>query len=84
MPLQFGRSLAHIVNAVVWPVVLVIRNTDAQARRPPDDQRKRPIPVGNLTDNVIYDRLAPGVKQRLKELIGRDESGRLKKKMFQR
>jgi hypothetical protein len=40
--------------------------------------------VGNLTDNVVYDRLAPGVNQRLKELIGRDESGRLKKKMFQR
>lgn len=50
----------------------------------PADQRKRPILVGNLTDNVIYDRLAPGVKQRLKELIGRDDSGRLKKKMFQR
>jgi hypothetical protein len=50
----------------------------------PADQRKRPILVGNLTDNVVYDRLAPGVKQRLKELIGRDETGRLKKKMFQR
>jgi hypothetical protein len=50
----------------------------------PADQRKRPILVGNLTDNVVYDRLAPGVKQRLKELIGRDESGRLKHKMFQR
>jgi hypothetical protein len=50
----------------------------------PADQRKRPILVGNLTDNVVYDRLAPGVKQRLKELIGRDDSGRLKKKMFQR
>jgi hypothetical protein len=50
----------------------------------PADQRKRPILVGNLTDNVVYDRLAPGVKQRLKELIGRDETGRLKHKMFQR
>lgn len=50
----------------------------------PADQRKRPILVGRLTDNVVYDRLAPGVKQRLKELVGRDESGRLKHKMFQR
>lgn len=50
----------------------------------PRDQRKRPILVGKLTDNVIYDRLAPGVKRRLKELIGRDETGRLKHKMFQR
>ncbi len=50
----------------------------------PADQRKRPILVGNLTDNVVYDRLAPGVKQRLKELIGRNETGRLKTKMFRR
>ena len=50
----------------------------------PADQRKRPILVGRLTDNVVYDRLAPGVKQRLKELVGRDETGRLKHKMFQR
>lgn len=50
----------------------------------PADQRKRPILVGNLTDNVVYDRLAPGVKQRLKEMIGRNESGRLRHKMFQR
>lgn len=50
----------------------------------PADQRKRPILVGKLTDNIVYDRLAPGVKQRLKELIGRDESGRLRTKMFRR
>jgi len=50
----------------------------------PADQRKRPILVGKLTDNLVYERLAPGVKQRLKELIGRDESGRLKTKMFRR
>lgn len=50
----------------------------------PADQRKRPVLVGRLTDNVVYDRLAPGVKQRLKDLIGRNESGRLKHKMFQR
>jgi hypothetical protein len=49
----------------------------------PADQRKRPILVGNLTDNVVYDRLAPGVKQKLKEMGGRDETGRLKKKLFQ-
>ena len=50
----------------------------------PAEQRKRPILVGKLTDNIVYERLAPGVKQRLKELIGRNESGRLKHKMFQR
>ena len=46
--------------------------------------RKRPVLVGKLTHNLVYDRLAPAVKQRLKELIGRNESGRLKHKMFQR
>lgn len=50
----------------------------------PADQRKRPILVGRLTDNLVYDRLAPGVKQKLKELIGRNETGRLKTKMFRR
>ena len=50
----------------------------------PADQRKRPTFVGKLTDNVVYDRLAPGVKRKLKELIGRNESGRLRHKMFQR
>jgi hypothetical protein len=50
----------------------------------PAEQRKRPILVGNLTDNLVYDRLAPEVKKQLKELIGRDDTGRLKKKMFQR
>ena len=50
----------------------------------PAEQSKRSPLVGKLTDNLVYDRLAPGVKQKLKELIGRDETGRLKHKMFRR
>jgi P63C domain len=50
----------------------------------PADQRKRPILVGNLTNNVVYDRLAPGVRLELKRLTPRDEKGRLKHKLFQR
>lgn len=50
----------------------------------PAQQSKRSPVVGKDTDNVVYDRLAPGVKQKLKSLIPRDESGRLKHKMFQR
>jgi len=50
----------------------------------PADQRKRPILVGNLTNNVVYDRLAPGVRAELKKLTPRDEKGRLKHKLFQR
>jgi P63C domain len=50
----------------------------------PADQRKRPILVGALTNNVVYDRLAPGVRAELKRLTPRDEKGRLKHKLFQR
>jgi hypothetical protein len=50
---------------------------------PAEQSRRSPL-VGKLTDNVVYDRLAPGVKHKLKELIGRDERGRLRHKMFQR
>jgi hypothetical protein len=50
----------------------------------PADQRKRPILVGKLTNDVVYDRLAPGVRQELQRLTPRDEKGRLKHKMFQR
>jgi P63C domain len=50
----------------------------------PAQQSKRSPLVGKFTDDLVYDRLAPNVKDRLKELIGRDETGRLKHKMFQR
>lgn len=50
----------------------------------PADQRKRPIIVGKITNDVIYDRLAPGVRQELNRLTPRDEKGRLKHKLFQR
>jgi hypothetical protein len=33
---------------------------------------------------VVYDRLAPGVRQELIRLTPRDEKGRLKQKLFQR
>jgi hypothetical protein len=50
----------------------------------PAEQSKRSPRVGKDTDDIVYDRLAPGVKQKLKSLIPRYESGRLKHKMFQR
>lgn len=50
----------------------------------PADQRKRPILVGKLTNDVVYDRLAPGVRQELQRLTPRDDKGRLKHKLFQR
>jgi hypothetical protein len=49
----------------------------------PADQRKRPILVGRLTNDIIYDRLAPGVKQELHRITPRDDKGRLKQKLFQ-
>ena len=50
----------------------------------PADQRKRPILVGKITNDVVYDRLAPGVRQELHRLTPRDEKGRLKNRLFQR
>jgi len=43
----------------------------------------RPGVVGKWTDNIVYKRLAPGVREKLREIIPRDEKGRLKNKLFQ-
>ena len=39
---------------------------------------KRPKYVGKITNDIIYDRLAPGVLDRLQEIIPKDEKGRRK------
>jgi hypothetical protein len=44
---------------------------------------KRPILVGTLTNNLVYDRLAPRVIDELKKLNPRDSKGRRKYKQFQ-
>lgn len=44
----------------------------------------RPALVGKLTDNIVYQRLAPGVRDELRRLTPRNEKGRLKHKLFQR
>lgn len=49
----------------------------------PAEQRKRPVLVGKITNDVVYDRLAPGVRGELNRLTPRDEKGRLKQKLFQ-
>jgi len=50
----------------------------------PKDQQKRPVLVGKITNDVVYDRLAPGVRKELVRLTPRDDKGRLKHKLFQR
>jgi P63C domain len=50
----------------------------------PADQRKRPVLVGKITNDVVYDRIAPGVRRELNRLTPRDEKGRLRHKLFQR
>lgn len=50
----------------------------------PKDQQKRPVMVGKITNDVVYARLAPGVRAELHRLTPRDEKGRLKHKLFQR
>jgi len=44
---------------------------------------KRPILVGTLTNNLVYERLAPGVVDELKRLTPKNSKGRRKHKMFQ-
>jgi hypothetical protein len=42
----------------------------------------RPGVVGVITNNLIYKRLAPGVLDELRKRVPRDETGRLKTKLF--
>lgn len=44
---------------------------------------KLPQYFGTLTNNVVYERLAPGVKDELKRLAPRSASGKPKSKLFQ-
>ncbi len=46
--------------------------------------KKRPILAGKLTNDLVYQRLAPCVLEELKKVTPRDDKGRLKHKYFQR
>ncbi|MBI2037032.1 MAG: P63C domain-containing protein [Candidatus Liptonbacteria bacterium] len=50
----------------------------------PHDTVKRPRYFGMLTNDIVYDRLAPGVLNELRKVTPRNESGNLKYKLFQR
>ena len=50
----------------------------------PPTKKNFPSYFGHLTNNIVYDRLAPGVKDELKRLTPRDESGRHRDRLFQR
>lgn len=39
---------------------------------------KRPGVIGHWTNDIVYDRLGPGLREQLHEYAGRDEKGRLK------
>lgn len=53
---------------------------------PPPGKHKnwRPSYVGHWTNDIVYDRLAPGVKKELKKINPRTEKGHRKRKHFQR
>jgi hypothetical protein len=48
------------------------------------DSNARPAVIGRYTNDLIYERLAPGVLDELRRLTPRDEKGRLKNKLHQR
>lgn len=50
----------------------------------PRDTVKRPQYFGRLTNDIVYDRLAPGVKDELKRAVSKNESGKPKHKLFQK
>jgi len=50
----------------------------------PTGTNYKPQYIGNLTNDIIYKRLAPGVLEELKKRTPRDEKGRHKNKLFQR
>jgi len=45
---------------------------------------QKPSYIEHLTNNIVYDRLAPGVRDELKRLTPRDERGRHKQRLHQR
>lgn len=49
----------------------------------PNDTVQRPRYFGMLTNDIVYDRLAPGVLDELKQATPKHESGRRKHKYFQ-
>lgn len=50
---------------------------------PKENRTARPPLVGKLTNGIVYDRLAPGVRAELVRMVERDEHGRLKAKLHQ-
>lgn len=49
----------------------------------PPTKKNFPSYFGHLTNNIVYDRLAPGVKEELKRVTAKDERGRRKELMHQ-
>lgn len=49
-----------------------------------EDSNARPGIVGHWTNNIVYKRLAPGVWEELNRVTPRLDSGKLKRKLFQR
>jgi hypothetical protein len=43
---------------------------------------KRPGVIGVWTNDIIYDRLGPGLREELHDYAGRDEKGRLKHRLY--
>lgn len=50
----------------------------------PAEQQRRPMLVGKITNDIVYARLGPAIRDTLHKLTPRDEKGRLKNKLFQR
>lgn len=50
----------------------------------PSDTVQRPQYFGNLTNDIVYRRIAPGVLEELKRVVPKNDKGKAKTKLFQK
>lgn len=48
----------------------------------PTSNKRTPL-LGRLTNDIVYDRLAPGIREELDRMVPKNDSGRRKAKLFQ-
>lgn len=48
-----------------------------------ENSTRRPGVIGHWTNDIVYERLGPGLKEQLHDYAGRDEKGRLKHRLTQ-
>lgn len=69
---DYARKWSQIFPDVFWEKLLRVKGYESYIGL------KRPSFVGHWVNDIVYDRLAPGIRQKLKELNPRTETGNRK------